>query len=564
LWYCYSHKTGGDIFNWIAVEEGIVSCQNAGDLSGHFHEVLQVAADRAGIELEDDRYDSGLFDTFAGVIDVLHEQLDESLLEDRTVRGYIKDKRGFTDETIDRAKIGYLSSDVRHDLKEQFGESELKDLGFIKENGTWHVNERIVYPYLKSGTPIYWIGRRTSKTNDQKDSAKYVKPINSVVKFEQPLYGALNPRSDNLWIVEGIQDALSLRQAGESAVTPVATNPSDEQFEEIARRAQGYEDVVICFDGDKSGRKRAVDVTLSLLRQGVQIKVGKLEADDPNEHFASGGEVGEVEVKSAPIAVLEEKGDDRDTVRNLLSTVKPDTLAADDLVDTISDATAYRKNTLRKELRKSHRESAQSEFTPPEKVEKIDGEDPTWRFIFPSGDKIELGKTGLAKGPKRFREEYIAQFDFNPEFSKKEWREYINDWLADVEVIAENGLTKSELLREKIEHGIAHSTVYSHEDREQALESHSGVVLDSRNKNEEIWVPKDLMKRWIDDYDVPLQELASHLEPVFIATSQRRFGDKNRRRVWRFRKSALENSDELDNPVETEENHSVYNSNDST
>jgi len=70
--YCHSHKTGGDIFNWIAVEGGIVTCQNAYDLSGHFYKILRIATDRAGIELEDDRYDGGLFDTFAGVMDVLY------------------------------------------------------------------------------------------------------------------------------------------------------------------------------------------------------------------------------------------------------------------------------------------------------------------------------------------------------------------------------------------------------------------------------------------------------------------------------------------------------------
>ena len=163
-------------------------------------------------------------------------------------------------------------------------------------------------------------------------------------------------------------------------------------------------------------------------------------------------------------------------------------------------------------------------------MEKIEGESPTWRFVFSSGERIELEK-GLIRGPEGFREEYLAQFDFDPQISKQEWREYLNKWLSDVEVIAQNNLTESELIREEIEDGIERSTVYSHEDRVQALEAHNGIVLDNRGEKEEIWVPKKMIEKWIDDYEVSLQNLQKHIEPIVNTTDQARFKNKGRKRV---------------------------------
>ena len=90
-WYCYSHSTGGGIFEWIAVEEGICSCGDLPLKKPEFIDALKVAADKAGVELSGGRgpdsyeeavNDSSLSDEEKALyaldkaVDILHENLD--------------------------------------------------------------------------------------------------------------------------------------------------------------------------------------------------------------------------------------------------------------------------------------------------------------------------------------------------------------------------------------------------------------------------------------------------------------------------------------------------------
>lgn len=52
MWYCHSHGTGGDVLDWIAIEEGYATCQSAQVTGDAFVEVLKEAADRANVELD--------------------------------------------------------------------------------------------------------------------------------------------------------------------------------------------------------------------------------------------------------------------------------------------------------------------------------------------------------------------------------------------------------------------------------------------------------------------------------------------------------------------------------
>lgn len=55
LWYCLRHGTGGSVLEWIAVSEGIISCQDAkpGAIRGMtFWEVIAAAHNRYGLEYD--------------------------------------------------------------------------------------------------------------------------------------------------------------------------------------------------------------------------------------------------------------------------------------------------------------------------------------------------------------------------------------------------------------------------------------------------------------------------------------------------------------------------------
>jgi DNA primase len=121
-WYCYSHKTGGGIFEWVAVEEGICSCRNLPLTDDQFKEALNVAADRAGVDLSGGADYEDLSDEqralHALATDILHGNLN-AVVEGVTIRHKVKEQRGFTDEMVDEAKVGYLDDQSHAELLEE-------------------------------------------------------------------------------------------------------------------------------------------------------------------------------------------------------------------------------------------------------------------------------------------------------------------------------------------------------------------------------------------------------------------------------------------------------------
>jgi len=65
-WHCFRHGTGGGPFSWLAVEEGIVKCEDAtpGSLRGPiFKQVLEKARERGLIEDEETSVCGSYFDS---------------------------------------------------------------------------------------------------------------------------------------------------------------------------------------------------------------------------------------------------------------------------------------------------------------------------------------------------------------------------------------------------------------------------------------------------------------------------------------------------------------------
>ncbi|MFW5905558.1 MAG: toprim domain-containing protein [archaeon] len=545
-WFCYSHETGGGIFEWIAVEEGIVSCRDLPLTTDEFKEVLPIAADRAGVEL-DQSTDSGKEKTreakarhaLETAVEIMHERIDDKIVGGRTIRAKLRDERGFSDETIDEAQIGYIDDQTQVKLLGVLSKDALKDIGLMRENEKWHCHDRVIYPYFTDGSPSYWIARATA---DSEIDAKYLKPKVGVTVFDQPMYEAdsvTRGRANQLWIVEGIQDSLSLAQAGVDAISPVATNPSDMQFSQLAEKVAEYDDVVICFDADDSGRKKSVDLALELMRHGVSPRIGSVPerddvdavVEDPNEHFVHGGELGDFEVRSAADAVVEDRGDSEHVITELLSTVDPDSLRADRLVDEIASATPYRKSVLRKMCKQKYHEEGQAGWIPPERVEKTDNINPLWTFYWPSGETITLTTEEMTSGPDKFVERYVNLFNYVPGWDQDDWRNLVNGWLDEVVVVDPSPLTPEgiarELLCERIEMTPTYSTL-------KDAVTQSGGAIKHDEETGEVVVPKTTIKNWIEDVECSLRQFREFVSP-FISQNTERVRIRGKRvRVWYF------------------------------
>lgn len=543
-WYCYSHDTGGDVLEWIAVEEGIVSCRDPSLDGDDFVETLRVAADRAGVELNEGASDADDLPEkkraeieLEGVMDFLHEQLD-TVVGDITVRGKIKRERGFSDEDIDNAKIGWVDDQVYAELQHEFGNETLQRTGFQTQDGKQFVSGRIIYPYLSQGRPKYWTGRATEESSFEE--AKYRKPKGDC-PLEQPVH-TIRPPNDTpdggLWIVEGIQDAISMASAGGvKASTAVATNPSGKQERQLLDAARSASHAVVCFDSDDSGVSKSIDLALTLMNEGIETEIASVpEGDDPNDYFSNDGDFADIEPEPAVRKIISERGDNDETLERIAKTVDTDSTRADRITSAVADMTPIRKRTFRKMIRETTRSEEQSGWKEPVKVLKRGKEDITFVFVYDDGTEIEMDSLGGRRCHSKFKEKYASRFNWVPQFSESEFTEMLNAWLANTQRVKEEPLSPErmamEVVMEKIQEAEA---VPKKEDLSVVGESYITF------REGEVMVVRDTLLDWLEDMEVSPQQLSGYLDPIKAGKSARyHVSSGTRKRFWRFDPAAIE------------------------
>lgn len=535
-WYCYSHSTGGGIFEWVAVEEGICSCRNLPLSDDQFKRALRAAADRANVslvpdnvdyeELSEERRARHALDT---AVDVMHDNLD-TLLDGMTIRRKLKDERGFSDETIDEARIGYINDQAHAELLEELSSEELQMVGLHRDNGSLHVRERIIYPYLNGGVPSYWIGRMTEESPID---AKYIKPHSDTCVLPQPVYTAYPPEEEHtgeVWVAEGIQDAISLaEEGGVIATSPVATNPSPFQKKQLIERCTDADRAVVCFDADDAGEKKAIDLSIDLMRAGAETEMAFVPEGDPNDFFVSGGSFDELESRSAVEEIIERNGHSESVVHRILSTVEPNTMAADDVVETISNVTPYRKQTLRKLIREKYRYENQKGWVEPVRVEKTAGVDVEWTLVYPDGTEITLDAITGWQAAKNFCEKYATNFNYAPSMDEDEWIDTINGWMEEVGVTEVNPLSKEAQVREEVLEKLQTTDVATSW-RDVPKTPH----LSAGYSDGTIYVLSDDLREWVDGYGESLRQVRDYLSPIMDGGTTQKTVDYTPYRVWPF------------------------------
>lgn len=540
-WYCYSHETGGGIFEWVAVEEGICRCSELPLSDEQFKEALRAAADIAGVDLTPSEARMEVMSAerraqyeLETAIDILHDNLD-TVIDGRTVRHIIKESRGFDDETIDQARIGYIDGKTHSNLLDVLTPEQLQRIGFYRDNNSLHVENRIIYPYLQAGLPTYWIGRRTEESPSE---AKYKKPAPTCV-LDQPIYIASPPSgavTNDVWVTEGIQDAISVAtEVGVEAISAVATNPSAKQLNQLTERAREADRVVVCFDDDDAGVHKAADLAITLMSHGIETNIATVpDGEDPNDFFADGGDAADLEPKLAAEKIIEEQGGSPPVIRRILSTVEPDSMRADRIISKLSAMTEMTKPTLRKQLRKGYREESQTGWMEPVRISKTSGADPDFILHYANGEKIVMPDVAGRRVEQRFAQKYAQKFNYVPDLTASEWSEYMNEWLRTVEVTDVDPLSEEGQVRE---------TVLGEIQRSEASEDITAVVgnsiYDIYVEDDTVMIANDTIKRWVEDYGVSLRQVSEYLSVVLKGGSVQRSCDGERHRFWRFDPEAI-------------------------
>jgi DNA primase len=154
--------------------------------------------------------------------------------------------------------------------------------------------DRIMFPIHDSaGRVIAFGGRALAKDAP----AKYLNsPETALFHKGAILYNHHNARkaaqsNGQLIVVEGYVDVIAMTSAGfDATVAPLGTALTPDQCELLWKMA---EEPILCFDGDRAGRKaayRAIDMALPLIGPGRSLGFALLpEGQDPDDLVHSGG-----------------------------------------------------------------------------------------------------------------------------------------------------------------------------------------------------------------------------------------------------------------------------------
>lgn len=293
IWHCFGCQKGGDVFTFLMEYESI-----------EFPEALKILAHKAGIELIQSQFETGISAKKEKVYKLNHlsaEFYHYLLLHHKVgvnALSYITQERGIKEQVINTFMVGFAprigNALVSYLLKKKnYKKEELLDAGLAYErNGRLmdFFSNRIMFPlYDHRDNIIGFSGRVFGASNtDQFAVSKYVNTRETLVYHKGSTFFGLNATRKEIKelnqaiIMEGEFDVMTSFQEGIGNVVAVkGTALTENQVNLIARFAQK---ITLCFDQDKAGidaMKRSVPV---LEKKGLTITVVSVpNGKDPDD-----------------------------------------------------------------------------------------------------------------------------------------------------------------------------------------------------------------------------------------------------------------------------------------
>lgn len=296
IFNCFVCHTGGNAVNFVMKHEQI-----------SYPEALRYLAKKYGINIVEDARSEDLTD---------EEKLKESLVavnkfaeqyfinqllnteEGQTIGlSYFKE-RGFTQQTIEKFRLGYCPDGwdkfTQEALKNGYQLEHLIMTGLTKQSESGKIFDfyrgRVIFPiYDKLGKPVGFGGRILKK--DEKTAKYFNSPESPVYHKSNVLYGFYQAQraiksQDNVYLVEGYTDVLSMVQAGiENVVATSGTAFPDGQIRLLKSKTNN---VTVLRDGDRAGINAALKDINILLGNGFNVSVVMLPDGEDPDSFAQG------------------------------------------------------------------------------------------------------------------------------------------------------------------------------------------------------------------------------------------------------------------------------------
>ena len=297
FYHCFSTSEHGDIFSFIMKTKGLT-----------YPEAIETLARQAGLDpekgkIKDNNYNEQINLNLFKLIDEAKNFYKENIKTSNIPKLYL-DKRDVNKDTVSKFEIGYANSqnnDLFNFLKSKGYEvADILKLGLIKKS-KYKENEyydffrnRLIFPIKDYRSRVIAFGGRELDNSE----IKYINSSDSIIfKKSFNLYNinlAIEEKRnlDELYLVEGYMDAVSLYQSGfKTVVAPLGTAVTKFQLEAMWRYCKCPS---IIFDGDEAGQKaalRAARLSLPLLKPEYSLKICILPNNtDPDDYLKQNSE----------------------------------------------------------------------------------------------------------------------------------------------------------------------------------------------------------------------------------------------------------------------------------
>ena len=300
IWKCWVCNIGGDIFSFEMKQHGI-----------EFREALQQLADRAGIELTqqkqrpitpgspDDK--NALLAACAWAENLFHDYFLRAPAAE-VARHYIED-RGITRESIEKFRIGFCPDEWTWLLDRARGTSHspavLEAAGLLgkSEKGSYYdfYKGRVIFPIRDTQKrPIAFGGRILPGVDKDKAGGKYKNSRETKLFSKSEQLYALEIAKDtanktrNLTVVEGYTDVIMCHQFGITDVVACLGTALGDRHIPVLRRFA--DTVTLLLDGDDAGQRRTNDILELFVTATVDLRVLTLPDElDPADFLLEHG-----------------------------------------------------------------------------------------------------------------------------------------------------------------------------------------------------------------------------------------------------------------------------------
>ncbi len=300
IYKCFGCGEAGNSINFVMEHENMTYPDALRYIAQKYNIHIEEVEDEQG-RAERQEMDSLFIVNHFGVEHFIHNLKETD--EGKSVGlSYFKDRRHFTDATIEKFQLGYSLDDF--DTFPKVAQEKGYRIDLLKKVGLIRTKNNRDYPFFRgrvmfpihslSGKVVAFAGR-TLKTD--KKIPKYVNsPETEIYVKSKILYGMYQGKqairkTDNCFLVEGYTDVISMHQEGvENVVASSGTSLTTEQIKLIKRYTKN---VTLLFDGDAAGIKAALRGVDMILEEDMAVKVLVLpDGEDPDSYVQENGKLG--------------------------------------------------------------------------------------------------------------------------------------------------------------------------------------------------------------------------------------------------------------------------------